>query len=249
MNFLIEKRDFSGAAIDTVNARTLHANLEVGKVFAAWITERIEQYDFKEGRDYVVFSETGNNPQGGRPSKEYALSIDMAKSIAMVQNNEAGRRVRAYFIEMERLAKTLSQPAPQFQIPQTLSQALMLAARQAEQIEQQAVAIADMTPKAEFHDDVANAINAQDFQEVAKILGTGRTRLTRWLRLRGFIMENLQPYQNYIDDGYFRVVEKKRNDPVSGEIVIYTKTLITGKGVTYLQRKWAEDHGLRTDAA
>lgn len=65
MNFLIEKRDFSGAMIDTVNARTLHANLEVGRDYTTWIKDRIEQYDFKEGIDYVVLPEIGEQTYQG----------------------------------------------------------------------------------------------------------------------------------------------------------------------------------------
>ena len=40
-----------------ISARELHKFLEVGKVFGAWINERIEQFGFIENQDYVVFSE------------------------------------------------------------------------------------------------------------------------------------------------------------------------------------------------
>ena len=42
-----------------ISARELHKFLEVGKVFGAWINERIEQFGFIENQDYVVFSEIG----------------------------------------------------------------------------------------------------------------------------------------------------------------------------------------------
>jgi anti-repressor protein len=79
--------------------------LEVGKVFRAWITERIEQFDFIEGRDYLVSSESGRNPLGGRPSREYHVSLSMAKELAMVERSAKGKQARLYFIECERLAK------------------------------------------------------------------------------------------------------------------------------------------------
>jgi anti-repressor protein len=44
--------------------------------------------------DFVVFAETSKNPSGGRPSKEYAISLDMAKELSMVECNEQGRKVR-----------------------------------------------------------------------------------------------------------------------------------------------------------
>ncbi|WP_292325759.1 antA/AntB antirepressor family protein [Mesorhizobium sp.] len=96
------------AAVQTVNARDLHAFLNSRKVFGAWINDRIEQYGFIENADFVVFSQTGNNPQGGRPMKEYALSIDMAKQLSMVERNEQGQRARLYFLECERRAKAPS---------------------------------------------------------------------------------------------------------------------------------------------
>jgi len=98
-----------------VNARDLHAFLEVGKDFSNWIKNRIEKYDFEEGRDFIifipqnhetrngeVFARFGENPSGGRPSIEYHLSLDMAKEIAMVERNERGKQVRRYFIECEK---------------------------------------------------------------------------------------------------------------------------------------------------
>ncbi len=45
---------------------------------------------------------------GGRPAKEYALTIDMAKELAMVERNEAGKRVRQYFIACERVPASKS---------------------------------------------------------------------------------------------------------------------------------------------
>lgn len=94
-----------------VNARELHQFLEVGKVFGAWINERIEQYGFVENQDYIVFSENGKNSQGGRPLKEYIISIDMAKELSMVERNEKGKLARLYFIEMEKKAKGYTQHA------------------------------------------------------------------------------------------------------------------------------------------
>ncbi len=147
------------------------------------------------------------------------------------------------FDEMiERYFAADRQPVKIFDLPQTFAEALRLAAQQSEQLERQKLAIAEMAPKADFHDDVATAINAQDFQAVAKVFGTGRTRFMEWLRAAGFLMKNNRPYQRWEDAGYFRVIERKRKDPHTGENITYTKTLITGKGVTYLHKRWADEH-------
>lgn len=104
--------EIQGEQQQLCNARDLHTFLESRRRFADWMKERIEQYGFMEGTDWVVHKFV-NNPSGGRPTIDYHLTIDMAKELAMVENNERGRQVRRYFIEMERQAReTLSRAFP-----------------------------------------------------------------------------------------------------------------------------------------
>jgi anti-repressor protein len=49
-------------------------------------------------------------------------------------------------------------------------------------------------------------------------------------------MHNNLPYQHHLDAGYFRVVERQYNDE-RGESHTYTRTLVTGKGLAYLQKR------------
>lgn len=91
--------------IPTVNARELHTFLKVGKEFANWIKDRIESFGFVENQDFVVIAESGKNPSGGRPVKNYHLTLDMAKELSMVERNAKGKQARQYFIECEKTAK------------------------------------------------------------------------------------------------------------------------------------------------
>ena len=91
-----------------VNARSLHSFLEAKRDFSTWIKDRIDKYDFVENQDYVVFPNFGENPKGGRPQIEYALSIGMAKELSMVEGNEKGKQARKYFIACEESRKELS---------------------------------------------------------------------------------------------------------------------------------------------
>lgn len=87
------------------NARDLHKALQVGRKFATWITERIKEYIFVENQDYILISQNGEiktGRGGDRRSKEYHLTLDMAKELAMVEKTEIGRQVRKYFIQCER---------------------------------------------------------------------------------------------------------------------------------------------------
>lgn len=87
-----------------VNARELWENLHVGRDFATWIKDRIERYGFIEGTD---FSPIQRKSTGGRPATEYFLTMDMAKEIAMVENNEIGMMIRKYLIEVEKRYREL----------------------------------------------------------------------------------------------------------------------------------------------
>lgn len=92
--------------VQLCNARDLHSFLEVGKVFGAWIQDRINEYGFIQDEDYFVITERTN----GRPRKEYHITLDMGKELGMVERNERGRQIRQYFIRCERTLKTLQQP-------------------------------------------------------------------------------------------------------------------------------------------
>lgn len=84
-----------------VNARELHDFLEVGKDFTTWMKDRIKKYDFVEGVDYVT-TVTKTGERQNVTMHEYVLTLDTAKEIAMVQNNEKGREIRKYFIDIEK---------------------------------------------------------------------------------------------------------------------------------------------------
>lgn len=97
-----------------VNARDLHAFLESKRDFSNWIKDRIDKYGFVESQDFQVFNNFGENPKGGRPTIEYALSVDMAKELSMVEGNERGKQARRYFIQCEKIAtaKKIENKAP-----------------------------------------------------------------------------------------------------------------------------------------
>lgn len=107
--------------IQAVNARELHAFLQNKDHFATWIKDRIAQYDFQENQDFVTFSE---NSEKGRPRLEYAITLDMAKELSMVERNEQGKMARRYFIECERIARqVMTAPMPVRPTTPTLSEA------------------------------------------------------------------------------------------------------------------------------
>ena len=101
----------------TVDGRALHGFLEVGKRFADWINDRIQTYSFHEGEDFEIdFPEAGNQSGrgGDRRSKNYRLTLNMAKELAMVERTPRGQQARRYFIACEEeLLALKGQPAPE----------------------------------------------------------------------------------------------------------------------------------------
>lgn len=106
-------------AVQLCNARDLHAALQVATRFDDWIRRRISEYGFIENADFLAFDSSNLRNQkrnidspnpanqkkgrgGDRRSIDYHLTMDMAKELAMIENNEIGRAVRRYFIQAEK---------------------------------------------------------------------------------------------------------------------------------------------------
>ncbi|MEO2154776.1 MAG: antA/AntB antirepressor family protein, partial [Nanoarchaeota archaeon] len=84
-----------------VNSEKLFLFLNNNSKYADWIQNRIKQYGFMENEDFTIQMLKTK----GRPKKIYWITLDMAKELAMVENNEKGRQARKYFIEIEKKYK------------------------------------------------------------------------------------------------------------------------------------------------
>lgn len=94
-----------------VSAKALHNALDVGRVFASWFNSRVSQYAFISGMDFDQLTPERVEIIGaGRPEVDYAISVNMAKELAMVERNDQGRAVRRYFIQCE---EELQRQAPE----------------------------------------------------------------------------------------------------------------------------------------
>jgi anti-repressor protein len=236
MNLIpIEKRDFEAGQIETVNARDLHAFLEVGKDFSNWIKDRIEQYSFAEGQDFVVFANSGENPQGGRPAKEYAISLDMAKELSMVERNERGKQARAYFIEMERRAKMT--PMQALNDPAAMRGLLLTYTEKVLALESK---VAEMQPDVAALERIAKSDGSLCVTDAAKTLQVKPKGLFQYLRSHGWIYQRPGTahdvgYQNRIQSGD---LEHKTTTVLKadGEEKTVTQVRITSKGLAKLAK-------------
>ena len=97
--------------------------------------------------------------------------------------------------------------------------------------------IEEMKPKAEFFDAVADSKTAISMNEVAKVLnikGYGRNKLFEYLRDNKVLDRWNVPYQKYVDNGWFRVIEQHYQK--NGEPIVTTKTLVYQKGVDGIRK-------------
>ena len=101
-------------------------------------------------------------------------------------------------------------------------------------------------PYTEFAKHVTESSDTVDVGEFAKIvkkenIDVGRNKLFQWLRDNKFLMSNNVPYQKYIDNKCFEVIETTKCTAYG--IKIFTKALITGKGQIMLVEKFRSEFG------
>ncbi|MDR4987129.1 antA/AntB antirepressor family protein [Bacillus cereus] len=122
-----------------VNARELHEQMLVKKDFTTWVKEKIKNYGFTENEDYYL-TLTKIGERQNVTKHEYWLTLDTAKEFAMVQNNESGRAIRKYFIEVEKRFRQ-EQPKSQAELIFMLAQQNVANEQRMIQIEQQVTTV------------------------------------------------------------------------------------------------------------
>ena len=208
----------------TVLASDLHDFLEVQTAFKDWFP-RMCEYGFTDGQDYCSFLSVRSDGLPGRQKRDAQLTIEMAKEICMLQRNEKGKKARQYFIELEKKWND-----PTF----VMARALKVADQQIKAMTQQ---IAEMKPKAEFADTVADSRGALNMGEFAKIVHTtypnmGRNKLLAFLRDQKILTKGNIPYQKFINANYFRVIESVKGG--NGVNFNQVSTLILPKGQFFI---------------
>ncbi|UWG96829.1 phage antirepressor KilAC domain-containing protein [Dehalobacter sp. DCM] len=215
----IEITDEGGQAVST---RELHEKLGINGDYTSWFKYQSQKLSLEEGKDFTsIFMES----TGGRPSVDFIVPIDIAKHLCMVSGGEKAHAFREYFIQVERAWNSPEQ---------VMARALQIADKRIHNLQ---LVIEQQKPKVDFFDAVADSKSAIEMSQAAKVLsfGKGRNTLFKILREEGILRDNNEPYQEYIDRGYFRVVEQKFKKP-SGETEISIKTLVYQRGLDYIRK-------------
>lgn len=193
------------------------------------------------GEDGLKFQRIYLDPVN-RKQTEFALDRELTETLLTGYSAVLRRKVIARWRELE---AQVAAPTPI--IPQTLAQALRLAADQAEQIEQQQALLAIAAPKAAFVDKYVDSTGLKGFREVAKLLKVTEPKFRAFLTSEK-IMYRLggewAAYAQHLDAGRFEV--KTGASSANGHA--FNRTMFTGKGVEWIAGLWAV-HCLKNEVA
>ena len=210
-----------------VNGRELHKALGVKTAYKDWFRRMVE-YGFNEGQDFCsILSES----TGGRPETNHAIKLDMAKEIAMIQRNENGKKVRQYFIQVE---KDFNSPE------KIMARALKFAEQRLNVLQlentQQKQIIGELKPKADYLDKILQSKALVTITAIAKDYGMSAKELNK--KLHNLKIQFKQGHQwflysKYHDCGYTHseTVEYKHKD---GTMDTTMNTKWTQKGRLFL---------------
>lgn len=154
-----------------VSARELHAFLENTDNVNTWFKRQSERAMLVENEDFVSVAFL---QPSGQNAIDYAISINSAKEIAMLNGGEKGKQARTYFIECEKQL--------QLQAPRTLKEALLLAAKLEDEREQLQLQLSEQAPKIAAFERVIDGATTYTLDSVSDILNIGRTSLSKMLK-------------------------------------------------------------------
>lgn len=227
------------ADTQTISARELHERLNIGTRFNDWFP-RMCEYGFIEDEDF--YSKMSKTENGGRPSVEYDISIDMAKQICMIQRTPEGKACRQYLIDLEKAWNTPEQ---------VMARALRIANNTIANLKTDKERLLEdnsrMKPKEIFADAVATSHTSILIGDLAKLIkqngvDMGQKRLFAWMREKGYLIKRAgsdynMPTQRSMEMGLFEVKESTLNNP-DGSVRINKTTKVTGKGQQYFINKF-----------
>lgn len=219
-----------------VSARDLHRFLEATERFSTWF-ERQLQYGFIENQDYVGCKEF--NTLANQELIDYALTLDCAKEISMIQRSDRGKEARQYFIACEKKLKQIV-PRTHLEVLQSEMALLLESQRKDALLIEAKNKIEEDKPKVVFADSVIGSANSILVRQFAKDLcdggfEIGQNRLFEWFRENKYLNKDNEPYQNHVASGLFEVITRTIG---SGLETFTTRTTkITGKGQVYFAEK------------
>lgn len=169
-----------------------------------------------------------------REYKEYLLTKD-GFTLYMFNIQGYNDFKMAYINRFNEMEKALSVK----QLPKTYKEALIELLAKVEENEKLQIENKELKPKGEFYDAVAGYDTLIDMNQVSKTLnikGLGRNKLFEFLRSQKILMNDNQPYQQYVDKGYFKLIEVRWTNPKTGDTNITLKTMVFQTGLDFIRK-------------
>lgn len=171
----------------------------------------------------------------GEKRLEYQLDKREVLYVATKWNDEIRARI---ILRWEELENNLNGNQNVISLPQNYEEALEHLLIQVRENKKLIAENKVLQPKADFYDAVTQSEDTIDVGEVAKVLaikGYGRNNLFKFLREQNVLMHNNQPYQKYIDNGYFKQIETQWYDRKAEMTHIGLKTVVYQKGLDFIR--------------
>ncbi len=231
MKELIKIQEQNGNSV--VSARELHGFLDIDTQFSHWI-KRMLDYGFVENVDYQVLVKNDYNLKGGRPQTDYALTLDTAKEISMLQRSDKGKQARRYFIDCEKRLKNkvldLSDASVVLQLAQNFAEEQEKRKLLEQQNALQSAELQKQAPKVAYCDEVLQSTSTYTTNQIAKELGMSAITLNKKLHLMGV---------QYKQNGTWLLYHKYQNKGYT-KTITYPYTNSKGETGTSMQTVWTE---------
>lgn len=225
------KIETNGNQEPIVSGRELHKALEVKTPYTQWF-DRMTEYGFVENTDFCTVSQKCEIANGGFQEKiDHAIKLDMAKEIAMIQRSDLGKKVRQYFIQVE---KDFNSPE------KIMARALKIANDKLSTVQlentQQKQLIGELKPKADYLDQILQSKALVSTTAIAKDYGMSAKAFNKKLHeLKVQFKQGDQwfLYSNYHNCGYTHseTIELEDKD---GQKFVKMNTKWTQKGRLFL---------------
>ncbi|MCU1059693.1 hypothetical protein B9Y88_07485 [Stenotrophomonas maltophilia] len=181
-------------------------------------------------------------PTAGRPVSEYVFSGEQGKRDSIVVVAQLSPEFTARLVDRwQELESNVVAPDPMRVLadPAAMRGLLLTYTEKVIALEDK---VAEQAPKVEFHDRVVEGDDVLMMDEAAKLLGTGRNTLMKWMRRSGWLRRDNQPYQDKINAGLLDFkVSKEWTHPKRGVQRSMTP-LVTGKGLARLHKLLTDEH-------
>lgn len=170
------------------------------------------------------------------PNKTESMAAMLTRDQCFLVAMRESKAVRRYVLE--RLKELEAQQAPK--VPTTMAEALRLAADQAEELERQQAQLEAQKPAVEFVERYTDSTGLVSLTQAAKDLQFKPRAFTRALEASGYLYRTggaLTPYQKYLDQGLFAMVNGEKGGHG------YSQTKVTTKGKATFAQRFASELG------